>query len=460
MNKKITIAIFFVLVSFTSLKALNNSIAFVYQQSGCNFQFRDSSQNVGYTPTSFFWDFGDSTTSASQHASHTYYSNRTYTVRHIISNGSKSDTAIISLIVSCQTNLPLKADFDFSILDTVPSRDVTFRNMTQGTYTSSVWDFGDANYSTQNSPTHIYSTYLTTTFNVSLLVINSNTNQRDSITKTITIYKYDSCKVFRAYFTANTDTNCLKVNFANYSHYSATNFVWDFGNGATSSSMNPSYTYTSKGSYTVKLKASNSNCADSQTQVIDVSCRTCYTVTAKIVLDVDSANPSKAKLYNYSYGIVNSHFWDFGDGNTSTSAAPTHVYTSPGKIRLMYVVRDTATCYDTAYLNFEIDSLGNIKRAKVSFTLEVIDRTNTTSVKAIATAIKSLSLYPNPVQHQLSIKNISDADLVLSVFNHLGQLITQFEVAANSSSTLNTESWSSGIYLIKDSSGGVYKVVK
>jgi hypothetical protein len=60
----------------------------------------------------------------------------------------------------------------------------------------------------------------------------------------------------------------------------------------------------------------------------------------------------------------------------------------------------------------------------------------------------------------LSINNISDADLALSVFNHLGQLITQIEVAANSNSTLNTESWSSGIYLIKDSSGGVYKVVK
>jgi PKD repeat protein len=391
---------------------------------------------------------------------HTYAQNRTYTVRHIVSNGSNSDTAIIYLAVNCSSNLPLKADFQFNILDTVPSRDVTFRNTSQGTFTNSYWDFGDGNISSQKSPTHIYSSFVTTTYNVTLLIVNTATNQRDSITKTITLYQYDSCKVFKAYFTAYSDSNCMTMKFNNYSHYSATNFVWDFGNGYSSTSMNPSHTYSSIGYYTVKMKASNGQCADSQTQTIRVTCRTCFSVTASIALDVDSTNPSKAKLYNYSYGVVNSHFWDFGDGNTSTAAAPTHVYTSPGQIQLMYVVRDTASCYDTAYLNFEIDSMGNIKRGKISFTLEIIDRTNSTSVKTLKSITQTLKLYPNPSHSLLNISNTSDAELTITIYNSIGQSCGQLSLPSHSTTTINTESWSTGLHLLKDSRGGLHKVMK
>lgn len=462
MLKKLTFLISVFVASFFSVNAINNTIAFIYDggTGNCQYFFRDSSAGLSYTPTSYFWDFGDSSFSASQHAMHIYTQNRTYTVKHIVSNGNNSDTAIISLTVNCSNNMPIKADFRFNILDTVPSRDVTFTNTSQGTYTNCYWDFGDGNISSQVSPTHIYTSFVTTTFNVTLLIVNTATNQRDSITKTLTIYKYDPCKAFKAYYTANRDSNCMRMNFYNYSHYSATNFVWDFGNGGTSTSMHPTYTYTSIGYYTVKMKASNGQCADSQTQVIRVTCRTCFNVTASIFLEVDSTNPSKAKLYNYSYGVVNTHFWNFGDGNTSTSAAPTHIYTSPGQIQLMYVVRDTASCYDTAYLNFEIDSMGHIKRGNISFTIEIIDRTNNTSVKALKTGTQTLRLYPNPTQTLLNISNTSDTELNVTIYNSIGQVSGQLCLPSNSKTTINTEPWSTGLHLLKDSCGGVYKIMK
>ena len=357
--------------------------------------------------------------------------------------------------------MTLKADFSFSILDTVPSRDVTFYNNSQGTFHLTLWDFGDGNISNQFAPIHIYNSNITQTYTATLLLIDTINQLRDSISKSILVLAYDPCKVFKAYFNADRDqNNCMTMNFNNYSHYSATNFVWNFGNGGTSTSKNPSYTYSSLGYYTVKMKASNSQCSDSQTQVIRVTCRTCFNVTANIVMDVDTSNPSKAKLYNYSYGVVNSHFWDFGDGNTSTAAAPTHVYTSPGKIRLMYVVRDTASCYDTAYIDFEIDSLGNIKRGGVNFTLEIIDRTNTSSVKSLKAAQLNVNIYPNPTQGEFTISNISNADQELIIYNQIGQTIGQLSLPSHTQQTLSTESWPSGIYTIKDSNGGVYRVMR
>ena len=460
MMKKLTILLVVTLSAFAA-QAANNSIAFIQGGSNCQFFFRDSSSGLGYTPTTFYWNFGDGNTSASQHAIHTYASNGVYNVKHIVSNGSNRDTAFITLTVNCSNNMPLKADFYFNVLDTVPTRDVTFFNISQGTYHKSRWDFGDGNYTYTESPKHIYSANIAQSYTVTLEITDTIRNISDTVQKTVFVPKYDPCKVFKAYFTANRDqNNCMKINFINYSHYSATNFVWDFGNGASSSSMNPSYTYSSLGYYTVKMKASNSQCGDSQTQVIRVTCRTCFSVTAKIVLDVDSTNPSKAKLYNYSYGVVNSHFWDFGDGNTSTAAAPTHVYTSPGKIHLMYVVRDTASCYDTAYIDFEIDSLGNIKRGGVSFTLEVINRINTSAIARIKAPTLNLNIYPNPAQNEVNIRNISKADQSLIIYNNIGQIIGQLSLPSQSDTKLNTDTWPCGLYTIKDSSGAVYRLMR
>ncbi|MEZ4981260.1 MAG: PKD domain-containing protein [Saprospiraceae bacterium] len=46
-----------------------------------------------------------------------------------------------------------------------------------------------------------------------------------------------------------------KVEFENASK-KANEYVWDFGDGTTSSEENPQHTYKSSGIYTVKLKSS------------------------------------------------------------------------------------------------------------------------------------------------------------------------------------------------------------
>lgn len=53
---------------------------------------------------------------------------------------------------------------------------------------------------------------------------------------------------------------------------------------------------------------------------------------------------------------VPNHFWDFGDGNTSTLSDPTHIYADTGTYNVMYIAIDSASCNvaDTAYATFTI----------------------------------------------------------------------------------------------------------
>lgn len=62
------------------------------------------------------------------------------------------------------------------------------------------------------------------------------------------------------------------VSFTNTSA-SASSYLWDFGDGATSTQQNPSHTYSATGPFSVKLKAysSDSLCYDSLTQVVNIS---------------------------------------------------------------------------------------------------------------------------------------------------------------------------------------------
>jgi len=58
-------------------------------------------------------------------------------------------------------------------------------------------------------------------------------------------------------------------------------------------------------------------------------------------------------LTNTSTGNINLYQWNFGDGNTSNVASPTHTYTTPGTYLIQLIVEDTSlsTCIsiDTAY---------------------------------------------------------------------------------------------------------------
>lgn len=67
------------------------------------------------------------------------------------------------------------------------------------------------------------------------------------------------------FFTDSTLTCTGVVNFTDTSTNGPTSWLWDFGDGGSSTAQNPTHTYTTPGVYTVSLVATNSNGSDQAT---------------------------------------------------------------------------------------------------------------------------------------------------------------------------------------------------
>ena len=150
--------------------------------------------------------------------------------------------------------LPI-ADFE---PDTVGCSPLTVQFMNRSIYGESyVWDFGDEIFSTEKNPTHTY--YVPGNYIVKLIVYNiAGQTVHNGI---ITVFQNPSA-IFNAYPT-NVVNNEQVVVFYSYSYYADT-YLWEFGDGQTSTEENPFHKYEAPGAYTVYLTVrSKDGCVDS-----------------------------------------------------------------------------------------------------------------------------------------------------------------------------------------------------
>ncbi|WP_292546836.1 PKD domain-containing protein [Methanoregula sp.] len=207
------------------------------------------------------------------------------------------------------------------------------------------WDFGDGTTSTEQNPSHIYNAGGTYTVN---LTITSGSGGINTLVKTKYISAYSPPT---AAFTSNTvaGKSPLSVTFTDQSTGAPTSWLWDFGDGTTSTSQNPTHPYSTTGSdtvtYTVNLTATNAAGSNitSKTSYI-----TLYS-TAPIVSFTGSPRTSgiTPRIVQFNDTSTLSPYewnWSFGDGewfNTTDSALrnASHRYANVGS----YTVNLTAT---------------------------------------------------------------------------------------------------------------------
>lgn len=216
-------------------------------------QFADSSVNAA----TWTWNFGDGNTSAQQSPSHIYQYSGTYSVSLIVNDsfGCTSNFTLANPIII--NTLPVS---DFTVSNSVicSNDSVSFLNNSLNA-SSYLWNFGDGTTSALQNPSHIY--FTPGIDNVTLITSNGMGCSDTSIVTSIIINEPPIGD-----FSVNARVGCSPfiVSFSATSGLiSSTSYLWDFGNGITSTQPNPIITFITPGNYTVSLIVTNANgCSD------------------------------------------------------------------------------------------------------------------------------------------------------------------------------------------------------
>lgn len=143
-------------------------------------------------------------------------------------------------------------------------------------------------------------------------------------------------------FQVDVDTTCndLQVTFTNNS-INAEVFLWDFGNGDTSSQAEPTVVYTTLGTYEVTLIAMDTICGLADTTVLYIEHDRPETPVAAFQADYRSCDKNYEVTFTDASSKANSWAWDFGDGQTGSGENPVHYYPGTGTYQVQLVVMDT-----------------------------------------------------------------------------------------------------------------------
>ncbi len=117
------------------------------------------------------------------------------------------------------------------------------------------------------------------------------------------------------------------VSFIDTSAGNPTSWLWDFGDGGTSTLKNPTHIYNVADDYDVKLTATNSLGSDDITKTVTI-----HSIPSPVAnFTYTPPTPHTNELVTFTDTSTNnptSWSWDFGDGGTSTLRNPTHTYLS------------------------------------------------------------------------------------------------------------------------------------
>ena len=354
---------------------------FVVVSSGPNAGFTFTTNNLTATFTNnssnastYLWNFGDGISSAAVNPIHTYAAAGTYNVTLTAVGSCGTNTTSQSVTVTAAPTGPT-ANFTSNHSNPICGGTVVnFTDISTGNPTSWSWSFpgGTPSSSTLQNPTVTYNT--AGTRNVTLTATNAN----GSDTETKFGYIVVSANPTAGF---SSTTNNLTATFTNTSA-NATSYSWNFGDGNTSTAVNPTHTYSAAGTYNVTLTATNACSSDNTSQAVTV---TAPPAGPNANFTSNHSNPicggTVVNFSDISTGNPTSWSWSFPGGSPSSSTLqnPSVTYFAPGARNVTLTVSNAGGTDTETKFNYVVIASGPTANFSSSATFNTVNFTNSSS---------------------------------------------------------------------------------
>ena len=202
---------------------------------------------------SYLYEFGDGNSSSQASPTYTYGNGGTVTITQTVTNACGSSTTTQTV----QLGSPPVATFESSTGGGCAPTLVTFTDLSTGEVEARTWSFpgGSPTTATDSVVNVLYDA--PGRYGVSLTVENGLGESTSTLADSLDIRPFPT-----AAFDFATDQ--LSVAFQN-SSTDGDDYLWDFGDGNSSTAFEPVHTYAAPGLYDVTLTVSNPFCAAAQT---------------------------------------------------------------------------------------------------------------------------------------------------------------------------------------------------
>lgn len=299
--------------------------------------------------TGVLWNFGDGRTSTESRPTHQYTEPGVFTVSLTVNTANGSSTESKTNLIVVQRKFAPIARIAVNPSSPVALTTARFSDISDAGSAEIqqwFWDFGDGATSRVQNPTHTFAAG--GDYEVSLYVVSAHGSS--TVTTTVTVVTVPPTAAFSV--SDRTPFILTEVQFTNGSLAGSApieQYLWEFGDGSSSTQQNPTHTYNSAGPFNVRLTVVSDHGSDTATEVVTVSFQP---PTANFSGAPRSPSVGQAVQFQDlsipGTAAVNQWLWDFGDpdsgdDNLSILQNPSHTYNAPGFYTVTLTVRTPVT---------------------------------------------------------------------------------------------------------------------
>ncbi|MDP1725808.1 MAG: PKD domain-containing protein [Bacteroidota bacterium] len=302
----------------------------------CENRVQFTNTSTGTPGLTYLWNFGDGTTSTLANPQRGFGDTGLFNITLIATSGTCQSYASAQIYIADSVFGPSASFTINNPTQFITNNSFNFTNSSKhlnaGWINKFYWSFGDGTVDSTNNSIYNKTYLIPGTYTVSLSAL-STAGCTDYYQQTINVNQVVSSKF------GYTENSCLNrtVVFTDSSTL-ATSWLWDFGDGATITTQNPSHLYLKDSTYTVSLTINGTL----------TSIKTVVVATAPVVGNITSIVDCK-NVYTFSgaptgYGYAYRWTFESGSGSDSTLLNPTRSYTVAGSTRVDLAVTSAGRC--------------------------------------------------------------------------------------------------------------------